>query len=256
MARRLLCAIDMRRARSRTIARQLRFIGFSLFGLGTSLAAAIYLLKATGGYGRLFLSLGLFVVALRYFRSLARTAWRVREVRTFEAALQDTGRALEKLHGYELLRRLVGVPGKQEHVVVGPNGIFVVITRPARHCPSSPGSKANRRDLARNPDPVEESRIEAACVAEKIHQRLGHRPKVQPVLCFPQALVAVGEKRRGVMIVTTPTVAEAIQAQPKQPALPTDAIEAVVEALVEPLPVALPPSPPYLRLMPRPLPRR
>jgi len=202
------------------------------------------------------MAFGLSVIAWRYCRSAGRSLGRLKEARNLQAAMRDTGCVLERLRGYELLRRLVGAPGKQEHVVVGPNGVFVVTTRrggewtsASRRAGASFAGKKTRADL------VEEAKMEAACVAERIFHRLGFRPKVKPVLCFPHGLVAVGENRRGVMVVTAANVARAIRAEPAATVLSPLEVEAIVAALAEPGPVAAPAVPAFLRLVPRPQPR-
>lgn len=256
MARRLLCAIPMWRIPRFATGAGFQSLALSLFGAVVTGCAAFAMISSGGGIGYFCLAFALSVIAWRYCRCAARSARRLKDARNLQAAMRDTGRALERLRGYELLRRLVGTPGKQEHVVVGPNGVFVVTTRRAgegrigskRPAACLPGGKT-RADL------VEEAKIEAACVGERIFRRLGFRPKVKPVLCFPHALVAVGENRRGVMVVTAPNVARAIRAEPADTLLSPPEVEAIVAALVEPVPVAAPAPPAFLRLMPRPQPR-
>ncbi len=256
MARRLLCAIRMLRIRRPVTGAEFRLLALSLFGAVVSGCAAFAMISSGQGIAHLCMAFGLGVIAWRYCRSLGRSVGRLKEARNLQAAMRDTGRVLERLRGYELLRRLVGTPGKQEHVVVGPNGVFVVTTRRTgerRGASREPGAflagRKTRDDL------VEEAKMEAACVAERIFRRLGFRPKVKPVLCFPHGLVAVGENRRGVMVVTAPNVARAIRAEPADTLLSPPEVEAIVAALAEPVPAAARPVPAFLRLMPRPQPR-
>jgi len=134
-------------------------------------------------------------LAVRSGTTFARTA-RTRSVRA------TVGRALATLGPeYRLLPRLCITPGREDHVAIGPNGIFVVVA-----CDDTGRVTASQRRVfvnARLPwrDLVDDCRIDALRVRERVRRVLGRQLPVHSILCFARALVAVGQEIQGVNIV-------------------------------------------------------
>ena len=133
---------------------------------------------------------------------------------------------------YHVLARLCITPGREDHVAIGPNGIFVVVS-----CEDSGRVTASQRRLfvnARLPwrDLIDDTRIDALRVRERVRRRVGRTLPVHPILCFARALVAVGQEIQGVKIVHAARLARLIASVPAaSPQLSTAEIEAATTAL-------------------------
>jgi hypothetical protein len=123
------------------------------------------------------------------------------------------------------------VPGREDHIAIGPNGVFVVIA-----CDDSGRVTASDHRLyvnARQPwrNFVEDARVEALRVSERVRRVVGRPLPVHAVLCFTRALVAVGQEIRGVKIVQVPRLARLIASAPAKPPLSDADIDAATAAL-------------------------
>lgn len=92
-------------------------------------------------------------------------------------------------------------PLREDHIAIGPNGVFVVVA-----CDDGGRVTASAHRLfvnARRPwrALIEDCRIEALRVGERVRRSIGRPVPVHAVLCFTRALVAVGQEVRGVKIV-------------------------------------------------------
>ena len=165
-------------------------------------------------------------------------AWRERRLGA------DVRRATAPLgKPYRLIARTTSSPGRAEHVVIGPNGVFVIMT-----CTEAGRITASDRRLFLNGqkqwcDPIEDCRIEALHVTQTLRRRGGHAVPVHPVLCFTRALVAVGREVRGVQIVRTARLAGTIASTMARPPLTESEVDALTVALTLPSPVRMAPPP-------------
>ena len=142
--------------------------------------------------------------AVRSGTTFLRTA-RTRSVRA------TVGRALGTLGTeYRMLARLCITPGREDHVAIGPNGIFVIVS-----CDDSGRVTASQRRLFVNAqlpwrDLVDDTRVDALRVRERVRRSVGRPLPVHSVLCFARALVAVGQEIQGVKIVHASRLARLI----------------------------------------------
>ena len=125
-----------------------------------------------------------------------------------------------------------GSPAPDSHVAIGPNGIFLILS-------SDDGGRVTASDQrlfvnARLPwhNLVEDCRVEALRVADRLRRALARPVPVHAVLCFTRALVAVGQEIRGVKIVQVPRLARLIESVAIPATLSDSDIEAVRAALV------------------------
>ena len=79
---------------------------------------------------------------------------------------------------------------------------------------------------------VEDCRVEALRVADRVQRALGRPVPVHAVLCFTRALVAVGQEIRGVKVVQVPRLARLIESVAATPPLGQQDVETVRAALV------------------------
>jgi hypothetical protein len=120
---------------------------------------------------------------------------------------------------------------RQDQVTIGPNGVFVVVAaddvRRARVVGARllPLGRPAWRDL------VEDSRIEALRVEERLRRALGRRLSVHSLVCVRRGLVSVGREVRGVRIVTLPSLCRAVADTPAATPLDDVEIQAAVAAL-------------------------
>jgi hypothetical protein len=133
---------------------------------------------------------------------------------------------------YRIVTRGAASPDRDSHVAIGPNGIFLVLS-------SDDGGRVTASDQrlfvnARLPwrNVVEDCRVEALRVADRVQRALGRPLPVHAVLCFTRALVAVGQEIRGVKIVQVPRLARAIASVAAAATLSDADIEAARAALV------------------------
>jgi hypothetical protein len=150
---------------------------------------------------------------------------------------------------YRVVTRGSALPERDHHVAIGPNGVFLILS-------SDDGGRVTASDHrlfvnARLPwrNLVEDCRVEALRVADRLQRALARPVPVHAVLCFTRALVAVGQEIRGVKIVQVPRLARLIESVAAPVALSDADVEAARAALVA-TPVAAP-GRPVFRLTPR-----
>lgn len=180
----------------------------------------------------------------------ARTAmgllhdWRARELGA------NVKRALAVLApAYRVVARGASLAERDRHVAIGPNGIFLIVS-------SDDGGRVTASDQrlfvnARLPwrNLVEDCRVEALRVADRVQRALGRPVPVYGILCFTRALVAVGQEIRGVKIVQVPRLARLIESVSTPTRLADVDIEAVRAALLAQSPSI--PTRKVFRLTPR-----
>ena len=132
--------------------------------------------------------------------------------------------------GYQLVTR----GDRDGYVAIGPNGIFLVLS-------SDDGGRVTASDQrlfvnARLPwrNMVEDCRVEALRVSDRVQRALGRPVPVHAVLCFTRALVAVGQEIRGVKIVQVPRLARLITSIAATTTLADEDVRAARAALVTP----------------------
>jgi len=150
---------------------------------------------------------------------------------------------------YRVVTRGSQLPERDCHVAIGPNGVFLILS-------SDDGGRVTASDQrlfvnARLPwrNLVEDCRVEALRVADRLQRALGRTVPVHAVLCFTRALVAVGQEIRGVKIVQVPRLARLIESIAVTTTLSEADVEAARAALVTN--VAATVARPVFRLTPR-----
>ncbi len=159
-------------------------------------------------------------------------------------------RALAMLRpSYRVVTRGPSLSERDRHVAIGPNGVFLILS-------SDDGGRVTASDQrlfvnARLPwrNVVEDCRVEALRVSDRVQRALGRPVPVHAVLCFTRALVAVGQEIRGVKIVQVPRLARVIESVATPTPLSERDIESVRAALTAP-PTATP-TRKIFRLTPR-----
>jgi hypothetical protein len=188
----------------------LRTIG-ELYVMLVPAAALVVLLTTATGQRGLVAAVLLAPIAFCYaplaMRSGAATLvlWRRRRARA------DIGRELLQIgRDYRILSRCSVTSGREDHIAIGPNGIFVILA-----CDDSGRVTASQQRVfvnARLPwrDLIDDCRIDALRVRERVRRELGRSLPVHSVLCFAHALVAVGQEIQGVKVVQAPRLARLI----------------------------------------------
>lgn len=154
--------------------------------------------------------------------------WRKRRARANIAReLLDLGRR------YRILSRCSVTPGREDHVAVGPNGVFVILA-----CDDSGRITASSRRLfvnARLPwrDLIDDCRIDALRVRERVRRAAGRPLPVHSVLCFARALVAVGQEIQGVKVVQAARLSRLIVSTASATPLTDREIDLVATALTD-----------------------
>jgi hypothetical protein len=135
--------------------------------------------------------------------------------------------------GYRVVTRGSSAADRDSHVAIGPNGVFLIMS-------SDDGGRVTASDQrlfvnARLPwrNVVEDCRVEALRVADRVQRALGRPVPVHAVLCFTRALVAVGQEIRGVKIVQVPRLARLIESVAIPAPLAGGDVEAARAALVQ-----------------------
>jgi hypothetical protein len=200
--------------------------------VATAVTAAIVLVARTGTTAGAVVTVVLIPVAACFgvIGAAAANAWlqSLRERRlgaSIRRAITSLGRP------YRIVSRNAETPGREDHVAIGPNGIFVVIAcdDTGRVTASDHRLFVNARQPWRNL--VEDARIEALRVGERVRKVVGRPLPVHAVLCFTRALVAVGQELRGVKIVQVPRLARLIASIAAKPVLTEADIDAATAAL-------------------------
>jgi hypothetical protein len=150
---------------------------------------------------------------------------------------------------YRVVTRGSTAADRDSHVAIGPNGVFLILS-------SDDGGRVTASDQrlfvnARLPwrNLVEDCRVEALRVADRVQRALGRPVPVHAVLCFTRALVAVGQEIRGVKIVQVPRLARLIESVAIPTALADADVETARAALVQSVPASS--ARPIFRLTPR-----
>jgi hypothetical protein len=208
----------------------------------TRAIAAAYLVCAAGSaliaivfdvawspYATLLLLPVLIVAAVDAFRTVSALAedWRGRQLGA------NVKRALAALGPrYRIVTRGATSSDRDSHVAIGPNGIFLIVS-------SDDGGRVTASDQrlfvnARLPwrNLVEDCRVEALRVGDRVQRALGRPMPIHGVLCFTRALVAVGQEIRGVKIVQVPRLARLIESVASPVSLSDAEVEAARVALV------------------------
>ncbi len=174
--------------------------------------AIVVLLTSHGGDRGVIAALVLMPIAFCYAPiSAARlrealAAWRKTRARA------DVGRVLLELgREYRVLSRSSATQGREDHIAIGPNGIFVIIA-----CEDAGRVTASHRRVfvnARLPwrDLVDDCRVDALRVRERLRGVVERPLMVHSVLCFAHALVAVGQDIQGVKVVQAARLARLIK---------------------------------------------
>lgn len=216
-----------------------------------TLAAGVALvaLSIQGGwlpYGTLLL-LPVFVVAGLDAARSTSDLWQEWRVGQLGANVKRTLAILGP--SYRVVTRGSPFPERDSHVAIGPNGIFLILS-------SDDGGRVTASDQrlfvnARLPwrNLVEDCRVEALRVADRLQGVLARPVPVHAVLCFTRALVAVGQEIRGVKIVQVPRLARLIESVAITTTLSETDIEAARAALVASVTTAS--ARPVFRLTPR-----
>lgn len=133
---------------------------------------------------------------------------------------------------YRVVTRGSLPPERDSHVAIGPNGIFLILSSDdgGRMTASDHRLFVNARLPWRNV--VEDCRVEALRVADRVRRALARPVPVHAVLCFTRALVAVGHEIRGVKIVQVPRLARLIESLAVPATLSEADIETARAALV------------------------
>lgn len=176
------------------------------------------------------LLLPVFVVALVDAARSTSTVWQ--DWRAYELGV-NVKRALASLRpSYRVVARGPSLTERDRHVAIGPNGVFLVLS-------SDDGGRVTASDQrlfvnARLPwrNLVEDCRVEALRVSDRVQRALGRPVPVHAVLCFTRALVAVGQEIRGVKIVQVPRLARLIESVSVPAPLTEQDVETVRAALV------------------------
>jgi hypothetical protein len=196
------------------------FVGLAALVLEHSLAmrglAGIMLAALALGSGRM--------VVLAVLRMLV-----VRRERSLGASVDDALATLDDRFRVTRARQ-EGVE-RQDHVVVGPNGVFVIVAaygegRAARaHRRLLPDRRARWRDL------IDDCHIEALRAGERLRRGCSRALPVHPIVCVGSGLVSVGREVRGVRIVPLGDLVRTIDAVPLAAPLDARAVAAAAAAL-------------------------
>jgi len=227
---------------------KVRCVGAIYLTLATGVALVALASVKGGGVplGRLLL-LPVFLVAGVDAVRTASVLWQERRAGQLGANVKRTLTTLGP--SYRVVTRDSPLPERDHHVAIGPNGVFLILS-------SDDGGRVTASDQrlfvnARLPwrNLVEDCRVEALRVADRLQRALVRPVPVHAVLCFTRALVAVGQEIRGVKIVQVPRLARLIESVAIPTTLSETDVEAARAALVTKAPAAS--ARPVFRLTPR-----
>jgi len=211
----------------------LRALG-SAYVVAAPLFAIIALLTARTGQPTMVAALLLMPIAFCYAPIAVHrfgesfTLWRKSRARV------NVGRALLDLgREYRVLSRCSVTSGREDHIAIGPNGIFVILA-----CEDGGRVTASQRRVfvnARLPwrDLVDDCRVDTLRVRERLRDVVDRQMPVHSVLCFARALVAVGQEIQGVKVVQAGRLARLIESTAVTTPLREHEIERVAAALTE-----------------------
>jgi hypothetical protein len=197
-------------------------------------AAVVVLLTTPTGQRGVAVAILLTPIAFGYAsiatRSIAASLALGRRLR----ARANVGRELLELgREYRILSRCSVTPGREDHIVIGPNGVFVIMA-----CDDGGRVTASSRRLFVNAqlpwrDLIDDCRVDTLRVRERLRRELGYPLPVHSVLCFARALVAVGQEIQGVKVVQAPRLARLIVSTAAAIRLSEHDVELVAGALTE-----------------------
>ncbi len=206
----------------------------ALYVVGAPLFAIVVLLTARTGQSIMVAALLLMPIAFCYapiaFHRFgeALTLWRKTRARA------NVGRVLLDLgRDYRVLSRCSVTSGREDHIAIGPNGIFVILA-----CEDGGRVTASQRRVfvnARLPwrDLIDDCRVDSLRVRERVRDVADRPVPVHSVLCFARALVAVGQEIQGVKVVQAGRLARLIESTAVTTPLTEAHIERVAAALTE-----------------------
>jgi len=216
---------------SSLLRQALRCTGASYVVFAAAFAIAA-LLARDAGRAAILAVVMLAPVAFAFTSSAVRSGATAAAVARSRRVRASVGRALADLgKEYRIVPGLYVSPDREDLVAIGPNGIFVVVARDdhGRVTASSRRLFVNARPAWR--DLVEDCRVDALRVHERVRRELGHPLPVYAVLCFARALVAVGQEIRGVKIAHASRLARLIASTPSAAPLSRSEIELAAVAL-------------------------
>jgi len=226
---------------------ELQCAGAVYLTLATGTGLVALALQSTWSPAATILLLPVFVVGAIAAARSSTELWRERRASQLGANVKRTLATLGP--SYRVVTRGSAMPDRDSHVAIGPNGIFLILS-------SDDGGRVTANDQrlfvnARLPwrNLVEDCRVEALRVADRVQRTLGRPVPIHAVLCFTRALVAVGQEIRGVKIVQVPRLARLIESVAAPTPLAVGDVEAVRAALVQTVAEASPR--PVFRLTPR-----
>jgi hypothetical protein len=180
-------------------------------------------------------------IALYFAAIMPRSFFKAAAVWRSQQVQAHLGRSLAALGPeFRVLSRLGISPRRQDHIVVGPSGVFVILS-----CDQAGRVTASSRRLFVNARPqwrelLDDCRTETMRVRERIRRSLGRPLPVYGVLCFNRALVAVGQEIVGVKILHASRLARTITSTATATPLGQTQVEAAVVALTQGLQLAQP----------------
>jgi hypothetical protein len=196
---------------------------------------SVLALRASGaGWAAIIAAAMIAPVIFFFARQAARSAAVTRRAWTACQERADVGHSLWALgKKYRILEHLPMSPGREDHVAIGPNGIFVVATcgGGGRVTASARRVFVDGRPPAR--DVLDDCRMDALRVQERVRRLLGRSLPVHPVLCFARGLVAVGQEIVGVKIVHASRLMRLVASTAAKVPLAEADIDAALMALME-----------------------
>ena len=241
VARQLLCgamehptSVRNREVRTSPLSRQMvRTLGGLYVAIAPLFAIGVLLSTHPGELGMAG-ALLLMPIALCYAPIAAHSfgegvvLWRRKRARA------NVGRELLDLgREYRVLSRCSVTPGREDHIAIGPNGIFVIMA-----CEDGGRVTASQRRLFVNArlqwrDLVDDCRVDTLRVRERIRGVVDRPLPVHSVLCFARALVAVGQEIQGVKVVQAARLSRLISSTAVTTPLTEGDIERAAMALTE-----------------------
>jgi hypothetical protein len=165
----------------------------------------------------------------------AARALRARRTRALAACVRHELGALAG--GYRLVASTFEGLDREHHLLVGPNGVFVILAADDGARLTTARRRLFRDERPRWRDLIEDCHIEALRAGERLRRALPDPPPVHPILCVSHALVAIGREMRGVKIVHLRQLARTIDAACAAVPLDDAAIAAATAALTAVAPV-------------------
>lgn len=234
MARQLLCGthVSVRFHAEGSLSRHvLRCTGAAYVVFATVLGIAA-LLACDTGRAAVLAAIMLCPVAFTFTTFAVRSGAAATSVARSHHVRASVRRSLVALgKGYRIVPSLCVSPGREDQVAIGPNGVFVIVARDdrGRVTASTRQLFVDARPVWR--DLIEDCRVDALRVSQRVCREIGHKVPVHSVLCFARALVAVGQEIRGVKIVHASRVARLIASTPIAAPLPAREIDAAAAVL-------------------------